>query len=284
MKPYSLRHILVPTDFSSIAANALQHAVTLAKLTNAKITLVHVVEPSMNAVGTSGMIHASSRIEEQLRRRTTRRLVRLARGMMRRSKVSVEVLSLAGRVAPMLLKAMSQTRCDLVIMGTHGATGFVENLLGSNTYRIASLSKVPLLSVHKKMSPRGYSRVVYPIREESHASDKFPQALTFARMFHARVSILGLLPEEGKTAGRRTRARCVAVQRRFQRHQVRASISLIDKGFFPDAAVRHAHTHPGSLIVIVQDADFHLVELFQGSFTKRVLHTVLSPVLAVPSR
>jgi nucleotide-binding universal stress UspA family protein len=78
------------------------------------------------------------------------------------------------------------------------------------------------------------------------------------------------------------RAHCLLIQKRFHRAGVTASVSLSTADFFPDAIIRHAHAHPGSLIVTMQDADFHLVEVFQGTFTKKVLHSILSPVLVIP--
>jgi hypothetical protein len=104
----------------------------------------------------------------------------------------------------------------------------------------------------------------------------------FAKLFKARVQIIGLLKSGQKRQETEMRAQCAAVQTQFAAHAVAATITFTDRGFFPDAAMRFAHTHSGSLVVIVQDADFHLVEVFQGTFTKRVLHRVFSPVLTVP--
>jgi nucleotide-binding universal stress UspA family protein len=196
--------------------------------------------------------------------------------------VAVTVLVEVGRVAPAVKKAAREVRADLIIMGTHGASGFVENLLGSNTYRIASLTSVPLVSIHRKMRQSGYSHIVYPVREEARALDKFAHALAFARLFKARVHILGLLHPEQKEREKNMRAQCVSVRKRFKSNGVTAIMKFTYSEFFPDAIIRYAHAHSGPLVVTIQDADFHLVEIFQGTFTKRVLHSILSPVLVIP--
>ena len=282
MREYRIRNILVPTDFSPISRYGIHHAVRIARLTKAHITLLNVVEPLTGGFGTSGMLGAIAAVEERMQKTSAGKLETMARSLTQRAKISLETLSVAGRVAPLVQRISKETKADLIVMGTHGATGFVENLLGSNTYRVASLTRVPLLSVHKKMAR--YRHVVYPIRNHVHALDKFPQALMFARLFKASVHIIGLLRSGHRMSEQSMRSQCTNVQKLFARRGVEAEIEYTSEGFLPDVVMRRAHAYTGSLVVTVQDADFHLVEVFQGTFTKRVLHTMLSPVLTVPSR
>jgi nucleotide-binding universal stress UspA family protein len=284
MKQYRIKNILVPTDFSPIARHALQHAERIASLTGARITLLNVVEPIGNAFGTSGMVGLSSVFEEKQRAASARKFERIARAVVQRSGVEVDALAVIGRIAPTITKAAVKTRADLIVMGTHGASGFVQNLLGSNTYRVASISRIPLMSVHKGIARTGYNHIVYPIRDQGQAMQKFSHALLFARLFKARVHIIGLLAHDQKIREREMRAECAAIQKRFMKYRIPAETVFTYKDFLPEAAIRYGHSHRGSLVVIVQDSDFHLVEVFQGAFSKRVLHKVLSPVLTIPGR
>jgi len=284
MRDYRIKNILVPTDFSSIARHVLHHAERIASLTGARITLLHVVEPSGNAYGTSGMLSLSSNLEQKQRATSMRRFQRITRASMKRSNVQVDTLAVIGGIAAVITKIATKTRADLIIMGTHGAAGFVENLLGSNTYRIASLAKTPLMSVHRKIGRSGYHHIIYPIRDKRQAMSKFSHALMFARLFKASVHIVGLLRPDQQKHERGMRATCVAIQKTFAKNRVAARTAFTSHEYFPDAIIRYAHARPGSLVVVVQDSDFHLVEVFQGTFTKRILHRVLSPVLTVPHR
>jgi nucleotide-binding universal stress UspA family protein len=284
MKEYRIKNILVPTDFSPIARNALHHAERIASLTGARITLLNVIEPSGNAYGTSGMLGLSSILEQKQRAESVRKFQRITRASMKRSNVQVSALAVMGRIAPVITKVATKVHADLIIMGTHGATGFVESVLGSNTYRIASLAEVPLIGVHKKIGRSGYKHIIYPIREERQAMSKFSHALLFARLFKADVHIVGLLRPEQKTHEKHMRATCDAIREKFTKQKIAARTEFTIQGYFPDAVIRYAHGLPGSLVVIAQDTDFHLVEVFQGTFTKRILHKVLSPVLTVPSQ
>jgi nucleotide-binding universal stress UspA family protein len=284
MKRYRIKNILVPTDFSRIARYALHYAERIASLTGARITLLNVVEPIGNAIGTSGMLGVSSGFEQKQQAATMRRFQRIARASSKRSGVRMATLAVIGRITPVITKVATKTHADLIIMGTHGATGFVEKLLGTNTYRIASLARTPLMSVHKDIGRSGFKHIVYPIRDQRRAIAKLPQALVFAKLFKADVHIVGLLRPDQQEHEQNMRAACDAVQRAFIRKKVAARATFLFDEYFPDAVIRYAHDHHSSLVIIVQDSDFHLVELFQGTFTKRILHTILSPVLTVPSQ
>jgi nucleotide-binding universal stress UspA family protein len=282
MKTYRIKNILVPTDFSTIAHNALSHAERIARLTGARITLLNVIEPSGNAFGTSGMLGLSSVLVEKQHTASMNKSQKIVGRVMKRSDVQIDARAVIGRIAPMITDVATKTRADLIVMGTHGATGFMENLLGSNTYRVSSLSTIPVLSVHKKMDRTGYTHIVYPIREQRQALHKFSHTVMFARLFKAAVHIIGLVTPDQGNQERQMRTLCANIQKRFAQQKILADTTFSFKGFFPEVAIRHGHAHAGSLVVIVQDADFHLVEVFQGAFSKRVLQKVLSPVLAVP--
>jgi nucleotide-binding universal stress UspA family protein len=282
MKEYRIKNILVPTDFSPIARHAVQHAERIAAATGARVTLLNVVEPLGNAIGTTGMLELSSLMEEKQRRASIRNLEGIVRRMGKRSPVKMETLTAIGRIAPEITKAAARTSADLIVMGTHGATGFVENLLGSNTYRVASISKVPLISVHKGIGRTGYGHIIYPVRDPAQGMKKVPYAMLFSRIFHAKVHIIGLLASERDIQEGAMRAQCTAIQTRFKSHRIPAEVTYTDKGFLPEVAMLYGHSLRDALVVITQDADFHLVEVFQGVFPKRVLHKVLSPVLAIP--
>jgi nucleotide-binding universal stress UspA family protein len=281
MKAYRIRNILVPTDFSRLSQYGFHHARQIAKLTRARITLLNVVEPMGGAAGTSGMLGMAEILEKKLRQRNTRRLERAARAIASHSRVKVAARVTVGSVAPMIRKTAEEIGADLIVMGTHGANGFMENLLGSNTYRIASLSRIPLLSVHKNLGRAGYRHIVYPVRDLSGAGKKFQHALMFARLFRAPVHIIGHLRMDRSAEGKSLRAHCAKIQMAFIKRKVEVETVFTEGEFFPDAVIRYAHGRAGSLVVITQDTDFHLVEVFQGTFSKRILHSILSPVLSI---
>lgn len=280
MKPYRINNILVPVDFSPISMNALRHAEILAKRSGGRIKVLHVVQPYYYTFGDGGMAVAATRLEKRMYSEGVKKLSRTARYSTIRAKVPVETLVLSGDIATMITMTATKIKADLIVMGTHGAKGFVDQLLGSTTYRVAALSAIPVLSVPKQAHGAAYKRIVYPIREESHAAAKFPHALTLAKLWGATIDVLGFLRLGQRQRLNRMRSLCAVIKRDFVRQGVKAKTVFTSKEAFADETLRQASPH--SLVVIYGDSDLRLVDLFHRSFTKGILHSSASPVLMVP--
>ena len=109
MAGYRLKSILVPTDFSSISKHGLQHALRIAKLTRARITLLDIVERFGGGFGTSGMLGMADQLQKKQRELCTRRLERIARAAEKHLKVPVTVVVVVGRVAETITGIAKQT-------------------------------------------------------------------------------------------------------------------------------------------------------------------------------
>lgn len=211
----------------------------------------------------------------------TRGLRKIARFSSVRSKVPVDSLVEFGDVGKTIVEIGTKINADLIIMGTHGASGFVEELLGSTTYHVSTLATIPVMSVHRGAGRLGYGHVVYPVREETRAMEKFPYALAYAQMGNARVDVVGFLRLGQAQRMKKMRALCASIKREFKRFGIVARTVYTSNEHFADGTIRYVY--PNSLVVIFQDADFRLVDMFRKSFTKRILHKTLSPVLTVPT-
>ena len=160
-------HVLVPTDFSEPANCAVQCAVEEATLHRAKVTLLHVQQPSSAAtdiyyvggVASSGLeagfdLVAGGRVGAQVAEPTVVRhdvveeaLMRL-RDLVPSSFKGVWDVDLAvGRPAEAIIRTAHERQVDLIIMATHGRTGLEHVLLGSVAEKVVRLAPCPVLTV-----------------------------------------------------------------------------------------------------------------------------------------
>lgn len=284
METYTVKKVLVPIDFSPLSLHALDYAERIAKHTRATLQLVHVVKPIGDAVGTSGMLSAANRWEEKEKRKCQRRLQKIAREVEGRAKIGVDITTAVGRIAQTIIGTIKETSADLVVMGTHGANGFLENLLGSTTYHISTLSQVPVLSVHKPAGKNLFRHLVYPVRGSSPAMAKLPYALTLARAFRSHVHILELLKEGESAQEAGIHDIATTIHNEFVGQGFETTRATAKGQLSTEVLVRYASQHAGAVVVIMREPDFALVDIFRGTFSKRVLHQMLSPVLTLPSR
>ena len=141
------KHILVPTDFSDDAAEALSVAVALASKFDARITLVHVVTPLALMYEDVPSTDFVTSIEESARASLAKELE-----LLRVNWPSSDSLFLRGAVAPEIVRAIESESADLVVMGKHGRGVLNRMLVGSVTERVVRLSPVPVLAVKKSAS------------------------------------------------------------------------------------------------------------------------------------
>lgn len=139
--------ILVPTDFSACADEALEVAIELARKFESHLTLVHACEPPTYAY--MGMMTTPLDLVTPVQD-AAREALRQAADVLRTKHPSSEALLLFGVASLELVTAIESNKADLVVMGTHGRTGLTHVLLGSIAERLVRTSPVPVLTVRKR--------------------------------------------------------------------------------------------------------------------------------------
>lgn len=161
-----IKKILVPTDFSLRANSALSVAVSIAKQTDAEITLLHIIEVPAQAVGgagsdfigTAGGIGAGSveDNEEIMRVPYMVNLIKYTRGKIEELKekysdVTIHEKVVFDRVHKHIYHFVEDNNVDLVVMGSNGAAGMDEIIVGSNTERVVRHLNIPVLTIKSEV-------------------------------------------------------------------------------------------------------------------------------------
>lgn len=150
--PLRLRRILVATDFSGAADRALPWAETLAKEAGAMLTLLHVFSASKltpGGVDNTGFGLATPLVESivrDVRNGVASQLDALCRAARTRG-VHAETLLLEGEAAARVSEAAHSMQSDLIVLATHGHTGWDRPLLGSTAERVVRHAHAPVLVV-----------------------------------------------------------------------------------------------------------------------------------------
>ena len=144
-----LKRILVPVDFSPLSKKALHYATRMASEFGAQVNILHVVEPEVPPAFDGFMIappaisiNANSSCAPQLKG-----LVSLAR------KAGVEQVDSNVRVglaAFEIVEAAKELDVDLIVIATHGYTGWKHFTIGSTAERVVRAAPCPVLVVREK--------------------------------------------------------------------------------------------------------------------------------------
>ena len=136
--------IVSPVDFSSHSQEAVQTAADLAKQFGADLLLVHAV-PAITKLPSATSIFHEAEYEQELHKDAEQRLKQLAEELTKKGlQVRVEV-GIANDVGMEILRIAEHDSADLIVIATHGMTGWHKLVFGSVTEKVVRLASCPVL-------------------------------------------------------------------------------------------------------------------------------------------
>jgi nucleotide-binding universal stress UspA family protein len=186
-------HLLVTTDYSSSAEPALRAAAELARRMSARVTVLNVVD--LGALGDSQSLRESLlRLEHEFRAEATPRLEALCRKVF--EGVPFEVAVIEGMGASVATaRYVREHSVDLVVIATHGLTGFKRFVLGSVSERVVQGSPCDVLVVPSNLGSKGpivmpIQRILVPTDFSPSASQAIERAVDLAKLTNAEIHLL----------------------------------------------------------------------------------------------
>ena len=153
-----MKTILVPTDFSDCANNALNVALEIAKIAPAEIVVVHVLELAETIyVDYTG---PSSDFSGFLREQAEREMMNLKSRVMAKHNILVKTVTYQSPVHENIVQAARDHNAVLIITGTRGAGKLKEKLWGTHTAALIGKSHIPVLAIPKDYRWRKPDRVL----------------------------------------------------------------------------------------------------------------------------
>ena len=156
-----MKKILVPCDFSDTAVQAFRFACEIASTSKGEVFVLNVVEVPV--------LHSSMLVPIQSYEKS---LIKALKGKASRNfekikekwggKVKIYLAVEPGSVAATIGKFVKKKRIDLIVAGTHGASGLKEFFIGSNAEKIVRLSTVPVFAIRKAVSISSIKSIVFP--------------------------------------------------------------------------------------------------------------------------
>jgi nucleotide-binding universal stress UspA family protein len=142
------KHILVPTDGSGLSARAAKAAAELARVSNARITAVHAVAPYYSPPSAEAAVllpQLSQQEYEQAAEAHARKMLHVIEAQAEEAGVPCESLVVTSEHPwQAIVDEAAKRHCDLIAMASHGRRGLAGLLLGSETHKVLTHSKVPV--------------------------------------------------------------------------------------------------------------------------------------------
>src|SRR5215469_652560 len=143
--PLRLKRIVAPTDFSPRSEEAIRYAVQLAKLVRARLTLLHVIpEAASTPHAIAGF--PAYKVEKWRQEAGEKLHEELTKAKLEYDTVDT-LMTVALDMRDEVIRIARETPADLLVLSTHGYTGWKHLLLGSNAEKILERAPCPVLVV-----------------------------------------------------------------------------------------------------------------------------------------
>ncbi|HET8753953.1 MAG TPA: universal stress protein, partial [Salinimicrobium sp.] len=187
---HNMKKILVPTDFSKEAENALKLAAQLARKADGEIFLLHMLELPMQLVDPV-MANRSNDLPEALffmklaKKRFSEILSQpFLQGIKVHEKVHFH------QAFEGIIEASRECDCELIVMGSKGANGFKEMFIGSNTEKVVRTSEIPVLVIkndHREFKVKDF---VFATDFDLKNKSVLEQVVKVTRFFGAKLHLV----------------------------------------------------------------------------------------------
>jgi nucleotide-binding universal stress UspA family protein len=183
-----MKRILVPTDFSEHAEDALKAAAQIAKKNNSEIIILHTLElPSqMNDAITGGISIPETML---FMKKANEMLSKITERPYLDGLTITEMVKL-DRPAEGIAKVSNEHEIDLIVMGSHGSSGFEELLIGSNTEKVVRHSEIPVLVIKKHAEKFKTTNFVFASDFSKETEKPFKKLIEFTKIFDSKLHLV----------------------------------------------------------------------------------------------
>ena len=188
-----MKTILVPTDFSENSENAQDYAIELAKITKAKIVLLHAYQPVVVPSEVPIIIPT-----EELEENTMTELHKIGKEIHQKhgNQLTIEYASRCGFPAEEIQLFAEKNNVDLIVMGVERTDNITEKMIGNITSAVIKKAKCPVLAIDKHVKFTEIKKIALACDYEETKNSVILGPLTeFSKFFDAHIYVLNVTQE-----------------------------------------------------------------------------------------
>jgi nucleotide-binding universal stress UspA family protein len=188
----------------------------------------------------------------------------------------------AGRAHHVIVSTAKKTKASMIIMGTHGVSGFREFFIGSNTFRVVHDAGCPVLSISRAMKKPGFSNILVPFRDKPHSREKVDYAISIGQKYGASVHVLAVDTEDSKSKKKKLQLEADQIVRFVEEAGLKGTAKVTGGLYHAEEIIRFAKKKKCDLIISMADMDrMDVTEFIKGPYAQQIVNHSPIPVLSV---
>jgi nucleotide-binding universal stress UspA family protein len=197
-----IQRILCPVDFSEHSRRAVDHAIAIARWYGSTVTALHVFSPAPVAAYGPGPVILEPMVLTDADRDQLLAETRAFIAAEAAPEVAIDAVVRQGYAARGILEQAEGMRADLIVIGTHGRSGFERLVLGSVAERVLRKAGCPVLTVPKRLpdaapvGPVVYKKILCPVDFSDSSMQALKYAVSLAQEADATLTVLHVVVNE----------------------------------------------------------------------------------------
>jgi nucleotide-binding universal stress UspA family protein len=280
MQNITLDTILVPVDFSDNSLNALDTAIAIAKRQKARLLLLHVfstnpsiIYPQLGLATDFVYAKFSEFPEKELQMR--------AEKIKEEHAVECRAFVVTGAICPVITEQASTLKADLIVMGTHGVSGFREFFMGSCAYAVLKNAPCPVLTIPAHHKWEHFKKILFPVRAMANAIEKYQVARSIIRKNKAELIVMGLVEIDSPTTFDSLNENAIKLVEILKEDKVKLDTKFHYCDSFAQKILGKAKALKVDLVIVTANLDYKIQDFFIGPFAQQIVNHSKVPVLSI---
>ncbi|BAX78427.1 universal stress protein [Labilibaculum antarcticum] len=271
-----MKTILVPTDFSDHALFALKAAASIAHKIKAEIKLIHVC--NLLSAGFAQYNQYYYQYNKENLKLANEQLIKLTEHECLEGIVVNKYI-----VTDMLIwETVSDERfknVDLIVIGSHGTSGFNSTFIGSNTEKIVRLADAPVLTIKTEIEDFRINKIVFASNFMDESYKSFEKIKFFADLYDAHIDLLKIITPKDFESTLKSQKLIDNFAKKFDLTDYSKNIYNADK--IEKGIIDFCYEQNSDLIAIETHGRTGFAHLINGSLTEDLVKHVTKPVLSI---
>lgn len=270
-----MKKILVPCDFSEQAINAFRLALDIAH-SKSEVHLLHVVElPVMHDTVLMPVLTFEETLLQELRDKAETEFAAIKKKHVKEGHKIVTKVEF-GATARMILDYLPAHEIDLVIMGTKGASGVRELVIGSNAEKIVRGASCPVIAVKKYTESSSIKNIVFPNTLDQDQEDLVMKVKDLQHFFKATLHIVWINTPGNFASDTITLKRLEDFVKRFMIKDY--TLNVFNDPYEESGVINFTHHIKADMIAMGTHGRKGLAHILSGSLAEDVVNHVDCPI------
>jgi nucleotide-binding universal stress UspA family protein len=268
-----IEKILVAIDFSEPSFNGLETATCLAEKNGAVLHIIHVQDNVFHFMGVSSFTINS------VANNASSILTALATDIQKKTGVKAIIIEETGYATEIIVKTAVKHKCDLIVMGTYGASGFRDGYIGTTAYTVVKFGPCPILLIPAGKKWTSFRKPLFPVRPVMTALRHYDIIRNFLED-NSTLAVLGLYHTEEDTV-KDLNELVTEMEGKLIVNKITAKTVWGKESSISNNILAQADRANSDLIIVTPAIDVSAKAFYIGPNTHNIIHNGKIPILAI---